>query len=524
LRGLEIPNQAIIIDNKNTSDVKILSNPDHAETGKIKILAVPVVFSKNSLSSNLHSNTRNRINKILFSDETIFNNIYGSILSAKNFYKENSQNQIELQGDVLDPQFIDFKSESGEPCVLYKEYSKFQEKFTEKILSKNIDNIHTYDIISVFVEDICDVGGWGSVGRNYYIGGDHFIGFNTVDSSGDDISKVKIFNHELGHNLGLYHANSCEKSSIHELDNGVKRLGCQTLEYGDPFDIMGGTYQNYFFNLPHKWKLNWINEERIIQIDFEDILEDKVFTINSIDEKTSDPVGIAVNLDPTFPIHSDERYLVEYRLDKKSGSNNKVLIHRDYMTNSLPSSPSILINASNERFPMDFDLDVGESWEDRVVGIKFTVLNKTQNTTTIEISRKISDVVEKDFFKINKENIKTPLIMESGGSLSIPFITNMDTNNIIMRITNTKLNTFIDLYRLKSIIYGNNIKYEDINNLLPGNYKISFIIKESNGSAIILDSIDLNIKEPTLTISGRILGDFKILPMTINDFQPFYSS
>ena len=516
LRGLEIPNQAIIIDNKNTSDVKILSHKEFPKVNKIRTLIIPVNFP----GSDQRPFTKEQINEALFGDNFTLSDGFGHVISSKEFYRKNSQGRLELEGDILDWQFVNFNS-SRAKCVSHEEAASFDEKVINTLISKRV-SLDNYTNVSIFINKICDVWGWGTVGPVFTPSINKEISLNVGMLDFGIVQAVATFNHELGHNLGLYHASSCEKSSIYTLNNGIKRLACQTLEYGDTFDIMGGAFQNYFFNLPHKWKLGWIDKEKIIQIDFKDILEDKVFTINSIDEKTSNPVGIAVNLEPTFPISSNERYLIEYRLDKELGLNNKILIHRDYIkdiTNLLPSSPSILINASNARFPMDFDLDIGESWEDLAVGIKFTVLNKTHNTATIKISR----ISVENFFKIEKENIKSPLTMESGEKLSIPIKTNIDLNNIVIKIISEELRSFIDLDSSDFTMRNGNIIYEDVNNLLPGNYEVYFIHRQSDGSTAVLDSIDLIIEKPTLKISGKILGDIVILPITINNSEPFYS-
>lgn len=66
------------------------------------------------------------------------------------------------------------------------------------------------------------------------------------------VNNVSAIVHEIGHNLGLNHANAlvCSGASIWN--------SCQDIEYGDPFDRMGRTTLSFFFNNYYRLSLGWL--------------------------------------------------------------------------------------------------------------------------------------------------------------------------------------------------------------------------------------------------------------------------
>merc|ERR1719265_2557930 len=62
--------------------------------------------------------------------------------------------------------------------------------------------------------------------------------------------QVMVAVHELGHNLGLWHASS------------------KSLEYGNPYDWMGNypDVQGLFYGLGYQLKLGWMEPSHIIKI------------------------------------------------------------------------------------------------------------------------------------------------------------------------------------------------------------------------------------------------------------------
>jgi hypothetical protein len=64
---------------------------------------------------------------------------------------------------------------------------------------------------------------------------------------------LTVLGHEMGHNLGLYHA--------HSIDCGASpwaASGCSTAEYGDVYDLMGNAGRTPHYNAYQKERLGWL--------------------------------------------------------------------------------------------------------------------------------------------------------------------------------------------------------------------------------------------------------------------------
>jgi hypothetical protein len=90
-------------------------------------------------------------------------------------------------------------------------------------------------LVVVTPEQGCGFGGLGWVGQNgVFLHGSASPG---------------VMEHEIGHNLGLWHAGAYSCASASQ--------GCLS-EYGDPTDVMGTPYFNRGYNAEHKRRLGWL--------------------------------------------------------------------------------------------------------------------------------------------------------------------------------------------------------------------------------------------------------------------------
>jgi len=95
--------------------------------------------------------------------------------------------------------------------------------------------------VYIFPANVCQWSGQGNLG-----------GASTRVWSNGWLDTL-VIGHELGHNLGLYHAKAMD------CDTAPMGATCNTLEYGDAPDLMGN-YRAGAFNAFEKERLGWLND------------------------------------------------------------------------------------------------------------------------------------------------------------------------------------------------------------------------------------------------------------------------
>lgn len=180
---------------------------------------------------------------------------------------------------------------------------------------------------------------------------------------------VGLYAHELGHGLGLSHSSTDDYSNV---PLGPLNVPGTTVEYGDPFSLMGYPYNGSGYTTghypaEHKSILHWLNPDG----GYQEVVSSGSFTLKPF-ESSADPRALRVLRDPT----TSAWLWLEYRqplgdvdrdLQYLAGSNvfNGALIH--YEDPRLDSLHTYLLDLNPTSAPNNFKtaaLTPGHSWSD----------------------------------------------------------------------------------------------------------------------------------------------------------------
>jgi len=317
---LSSPPSEIQTEQTNTTDQDVLGV---STTGTNKKIAVLMVNFKNDLSDTRNQLTREELAEIYFTGNP----------STTKYLKNASSNQLNFQGDINDvygwvtiPNFTrkqacDINETSDGAGWKKAAINKAKAQATERGI-----NFDDYEFIG-FVFPYSNVCDWGSaiasgVGNvDSYAKPHHFLNGDYCANSSNCNSKDKKFYagllaHEVGHNLGLSHANglNCGNKIIDNYAN------CKSITYGDRFDLIGGTW-TYFPNSSsanQQIRLGWIPPENRRNVNENNINSTGTYTLHSASLKKA-PGDIQFIRIPR-PVDGGAYYL-EYRTKHGQDSN-----------------------------------------------------------------------------------------------------------------------------------------------------------------------------------------------------------
>ncbi|OGM33006.1 hypothetical protein A3D00_01575 [Candidatus Woesebacteria bacterium RIFCSPHIGHO2_02_FULL_38_9] len=294
--------------------------------------------------------------------------------SVKAFYQEVSFGQINLtgkfrsDGDIFGWYTIPYnKPLPPLPCD-YKTWTSS----ARSIAQNNGVDLAGYDnYIYLFPYTlVCNWSGAAEVGQN-----EVWVNF---------FYSLSVVGHELGHNFGLYHANT-----YNCVDPTGKRVpisdNCTQVSYGDPFDIMdsGSSYHmNNFF----KGVLNWYQPVNTLTV-----TSDGNYSIAPIERSTTGVQALRVPKDRDSFGNIINYYYLEYR--QPYGFDNTLT---SSVTNGVSiriapefnrSTDSLLIDTSSDTNSFsDAPLAVGKTFTDTYRGITIKTLSASTSEASVSIN------------------------------------------------------------------------------------------------------------------------------------------
>ncbi len=236
-----------------SSNISFLMSPPPDSVGEQKTLVLLINF----LDSLPNTKTAEEVHDLTFNGQ------------FQNFYKEQSYNKTWFTGDV----YGWFTLPRNDNCM-FVEYPFANNEVASIIKENNID-LANYDRLVLAVSGVCSGGGQGTVGKIQVMVGENtypvsvaWVGAApyTFDSQWASWASFPwtvwdfVLSHEIGHNLGVMHANSwdCEDSIMYG--------NCTHSEYGNFFDVMGYGFFGQHFNALYKELLGWIEPSETLTI------------------------------------------------------------------------------------------------------------------------------------------------------------------------------------------------------------------------------------------------------------------
>lgn len=312
--------------------------------------------------------------------------------SVKQFYEKVSYNRMYVSGDVFG--WYTIPDVSNGTC----NEKKWMDD-AELVAQQNGVNIGQYTHV-VFAFPDGDIGSSGC-----YVG--KAFPFDAHPRAYVFTSQVNFIVHELGHTLGLGHADGldCGQSIIKTNYHSI----CTIRDYLDPFDFMGfgeQTGQRLFsFNAPHRIAMGWF-----LPANIRTISANGTFVINTLETSSTGVQVLKVkkpDFETAYPRSQNDYYFIDYNPGADYDSGKKVDGVTVRIWNQDPGFGTLLLDMTPKScvpspfLPGGCPLQLRSDWNDGMLkdGMTFVDNNdiritqvshtNTEATVTVEFSQLI---------------------------------------------------------------------------------------------------------------------------------------
>lgn len=346
--------KTLVFNPEKTEDLKVLPASD--TTGDQKVVVILANFLDNTSQP--------------FTPAYASSVVFGPVNS---YYQEASFGKASLSGDV----FGWYTLPINQTCTYSTIQSQAIAAADPYVNFKNYSRI----VIGFPISGSCGWAGMGSVGKWNVSTADGSVRASLAWIVGSYFS-LGVIGHEMGHNFGVWHANALECSTESIGDS------CSTVDYGDPYNIMGNI-SNGHFDTYHKEYFNWFDPGNVRLV-----TTDTVVSIEPIENSSAGVLGVKIPRDKDGSGNPLNYLYLEYRKQTGYDSSllgnvyNGALIHwapvyagtgDTHLVDTTPNS------ASGSLDRRDGALEVGRKFTDSDANIEVTTLSRTTSDITLDI-------------------------------------------------------------------------------------------------------------------------------------------
>ncbi|MBI2097461.1 MAG: hypothetical protein HYT46_00795, partial [Candidatus Vogelbacteria bacterium] len=303
----------------------------------------------------------------------------------QDFYREQSYGKISFSGDTKGWYTIPKNAAASSFCNRQPVGAELAD-----LLIANGVSLENYDrLVILFSGPSCYANSWSSIGKVLiYVGNrTYYISQAMLNLSAYLINNVDfplyISAHEMGHSLGLVHANGWDCGDQVNCGNGV------SLEYGNSFDTMGrGNGPSRHFNALTKYFLGWLEPESVLTI-----TQSGRYTLNPLELDSGVKLTRVLLPDGSIPYYFE--YRRAYGYDSGLGLANRYGLMANIDISNRPDYPSsdLLDFIQTPGVPFRDDLmngavlKVNQAYVDPITGIRIgPVIGADDNAIVFDIN------------------------------------------------------------------------------------------------------------------------------------------